>query len=310
MDNLSIFSLQEDFSIYFQPELLNVVEESSLDDREEEDETSRKVYDEADVDLRESYNVRFNQELNGFYTDDEGNIRDENSIKYDDLQPDAFENAEKTMLLADNIIIDPLEHSNVNYTDADINTYLEQMGIHDATAKYKDSVLTMDYGGGGSIGGQATYQRIVFEADADGESVYELTMRKLGEAGIEFSTVYDSGLGTMLFDSINGKGEDVEKDDAGYLHHSISSGDGGNFNEFYVDGAIGSDAVDKQLLDKGAVIEWRYAEETDGSCGGCPDFDTVRTLVEYGSALQGAPTMNSPPGFQVTPFQQDSFMYM
>jgi hypothetical protein len=150
----------------------------------------------------------------------------------------------------------------------------------DGYVEMRADVMRIEYVEPGSINGQETYQRIVFEADYDGQTVSELTMRKLSGAGIEFSVVYDAGIGTMLFNSINRRGEEVRRDESGYLHHIQSSGEDGSFNEFYLNGAIGDNAADRQTLKKGDIVEWRYAKETDGSCGGTPDFQTVKNMLQ------------------------------
>ena len=34
------------------------------------------------------------------------------------------------------------------------------------------------------------------------------------------------------------------------------------------------------------MIEWRYAEETDGSCGGVPDFNQIKTMIQYSAGAK------------------------
>jgi len=128
----------------------------------------------------------------------------------------------------------------------------------------KTDVMHIEYTEPGSINGQETYQRIVFQADYDGQTVYDLTMRKLGGAGIQASAKHDPEFDSIIFTSINGRRENQD----------------GSFNEFYMNGAIGDNAADRQALKKGDIVEWRYAKETDGSCGGTPDFQTVRNMLE------------------------------
>ncbi|UCD02645.1 MAG: DUF4430 domain-containing protein [Candidatus Aenigmatarchaeota archaeon] len=146
----------------------------------------------------------------------------------------------------------------------------DMQGYNDERLSYSGHVLSIEYETPELINGQKTYQRIVFEADIDGESVYDLSLRKLQEAGMEFSSEYDGEFGSMLLTSINKRRE----------------GEGGNFNEFYLNGDIGDYAVDKQLLKSGDVVEWRYAEETDGSCGGVPDFNQIKSMLVYNTAFR------------------------
>lgn len=147
----------------------------------------------------------------------------------------------------------------------------------------RTEILTMEYDAPELINGQKTYQRIVFEADMDGESVYDLTVRKLGGSGMDIDAEYDSAFDSMLVTSINGKSE----------------GDGGNFNEFYLNGEIGENAVDMEKVKKGDIIEWRYAEETDGTCGGVPDFSQIKSQLQYTvSASAYGPAAGIQPLFQ------------
>ncbi len=143
----------------------------------------------------------------------------------------------------------------------------------DAMAR-RSGLLSIEYDRPELINGQRTYQRIVFEAESDGETVYEATMRKFVQAGMESSAARDSDFGTMIFTSLNNKRE----------------GTGGNFNEFYLNGEIGENAVDKQQLKKGDIVEWRYAEESDGTCGGVPDFQRIKSALQQYTISAGAVT--------------------
>jgi len=158
------------------------------------------------------------------------------------------------------------------YRDTIIQAYSDGMmkGLEVETSQ--PGLLNIEYETPELINGQRTYQRMVLEADAEGETVYDMTMRKLVEVGIEVSASYDFDFDTMIFTSINQKKE----------------GTAGNFNEFYLNGEIGESAVDKQKLKKGDVIEWRYAEESDGSCGGVPDFHRVKNLLQQYNGMGNA----------------------
>lgn len=150
-------------------------------------------------------------------------------------------------------------------TSLSIEKYTESVLGTEVKATYDSGVLNIEYKGVELINGQKTYQRIVLRAEGDGESVYDLTMRKFSDAGIETWAEYDGEFEGVMFTSINGRAEGTE----------------GNFNEFYVNGDIGGNSADKAKLKKGDVVEWRYAEETDGSCGGSPDFDSIKSALEY-----------------------------
>jgi hypothetical protein len=160
----------------------------------------------------------------------------------------------------------------------------EGMAKGNELVQYSADVLNIEYEAPELINGQRTYQRIVFEAEADGETVYEATMRKFMHAGMEASAEYDSDFGTMIFTSLNNRGEGVD----------------GNFNEFYLNGAIGDRSIDQQNLQKGDLVEWRYAEESDGSCGGVPDFHRIKNLLQqYNSIGSG---FGPPDSMIISPF--------
>jgi hypothetical protein len=159
----------------------------------------------------------------------------------------------------------PAAAGNVTYSSSlSIEKYTESVLGSEVKATYDSGVLNIEYKNVELINGQKTYQRIVLKAESDGESVYDLTVRKLGRAGIETETEYDSEFEGMIFTSINGRAE----------------GAGGNFNEFYVNGEIGGNSADKQKLKKDDYIEWRNAEEVSG-CGGSPDFESIKSALEY-----------------------------
>jgi len=158
-----------------------------------------------------------------------------------------------------------IEISKVEYRDKAILDYSGgAAAMAGRLAEAPATVLKLEYESPAVINGQKTYQRIVFEADRPGETVYELTMRKMSDAGMDVQAEYDGAFDSMLISSINERKE----------------GDGGNFNEFYKNGEIGANAVDIEKLQKGDIIEWRYAEESDGTCGGCPDFAMIKMMLQ------------------------------
>jgi hypothetical protein len=53
-----------------------------------------------------------------------------------------------------------------------------------------------------------------------------------------------------------------------------------------MNGQISENPVDKEMMKAGDVIEWRYAEETDGSCGGVPDYHKVKNLLQQYKGMQ------------------------
>ncbi len=275
MDNLAIFpdiEAMEDFIVLEDIVLMRSEddEEDPLEDEEEETD-ARKGYSEGETEKGQSaYNREFALPTSGVYFDeDKMSMEIEYDLLYEDLEPDIMRAGSD---------INPVDYAEqpkathellpAGYESA-VMTMEFGWNEYPATA-YANDVLDVEYDAPVLINGQKTYQRIVFEADADGESVYELTRRKLGDAGLEASSEYDGEFGSMIFTSINMKPEGAE----------------GNFNEFYLNGEIGEDAVDRQKLSKGDVIEWRYAEETDGSCGGCPDFNSIKALLEYSAVAK------------------------
>ncbi|MBN1896555.1 MAG: DUF4430 domain-containing protein [Candidatus Aenigmarchaeota archaeon] len=237
------------------------------DDYEEpKGKSARSRYDEDEEKDKESYRARFHQDLSGVHFDEnDKTMKIEYDLLYEEMDP----------LVEKSEYIHELENlEKINVTD-DImllrNEFEENTTVTEPyPAEMLDDVMSIEYEAPTFINGQKTYQRIVFEADVDGESVYELTQRKFGKAGIDASSEYDSEFKSVLFTSIDGHSE----------------GDGGNFNEFYLNGEIGENAVDLQSVKKGDIIEWRYAEETDGSCGGVPDFYSIQNALQYSLTAQ------------------------
>ena len=155
------------------------------------------------------------------------------------------------------------EKGNIDFEKYYLMDALDTQEIGTSYTISEDGILSLDYNTPVFINGQRTYQRIVFEADKDGESVYDMTKRRFRQSGIEASSKYDKDFDSILFTSIN----------------DMAEGSGGNFNEFYLNGVIGENAVDKQTLAKGDVVEWRFAEENDDSCGDAPDYDEMNELL-------------------------------
>jgi hypothetical protein len=265
MDNLSTFGLTEELESLFD---IGTDAPGSAHDRSKYDESAD--YTEEDEEAEESeYNTEFEMAIPVLY---KGHEKAKHEQEYNEL------GLEDGIRAKDEDIIKDADAFKVNLTPAEDTETVEyrstlSQAYHAGLAlSYEgvqpETLLNIEYETPELINGQKTYQRIVFEADADRESVYELSVRRMKDAGIEFSSEYDGEFGSMLFTSINKRAE----------------GEGGNFNEFYLNGEIGGNAADAQKVKKGDVIEWRYAEETDGSCGGVPDFSQVKAMLGYSTA--------------------------
>ena len=245
-----------------------VLPDASDDDEEPADaEKNSSGYDEDDDGEEGEYKRSFGLELLGLYVNDEGQL----TLEYEDNAQETvarlFNEGERLPRENDDLPlnINPSHADDMGMVEYRKNTVLNysegtQLPQRDEP---QSSVLTLEYETPDVINGQRTYQRVVFEADRDGETLYQLTARKLGEAGMEVSAEYDSDFESTLLTSINGKREGAE----------------GNFNEFYRNGEIGENAVDKEVVKKGDIIEWRYAEESDGTCGGVPDFMKIKEML-------------------------------
>jgi len=236
------------------------------DESDDEDTANARTYDEEDDEDEESYEVTLREDISGVYIDEDG-VSAEYRVRYDE--------PEHAEIMQDKQDDKPREYSNAEHEEhsvplTDYHNGIMTMEDTDYHVMVRSDVMNIEYEAPEMINGQATYQRIVFEADADGESIYELTKRKLAEAGIEHSDAYDPRFSSRLFTSINNKAEGAE----------------GNFNEFYLNGEIGENAADRQTVKKGDVVEWRYAEETDGSCGGVPDFSKIKELYQYSMGVR------------------------
>ncbi len=246
--------------------------DEEVEDEEEEAKPSSKTYEEKMPTYLEKYNKKFNLSLTGVYMDeDEGRMKIEYDVFYEGISP-----VEHERIIPEINIKDPQYQTEFNLLlTTDPEKYTKSISVDEGRrnpASYRQEVLSIEYEKPELINGQKTYQRIVLKADREGESVYDLTMRKLGDAGIEVSAEYDDNFDSMLFTSINGRSEGAD----------------GNFNEFYVDGEIGKNAADGEMLKKDKIVEIRYAEETDGSCGGVPDYDQIKSLLEHGPGMKTA----------------------
>ena len=248
-------------------------------DADYEDDSEDGEADEA----RHEYNIRFSQSIPEIYMghaekmkEHEYNVRTEamDVIRVDDRSVETVEDRGKDgSLRLDFDLMLAEDAGRVEYRGAMGQQSPDAMAPEHESVTYKAGMLNIEYESPELINGQATYQRIVFEVDGEGETVYEMTMRKFMEAGIEASSEYDQEFDSMIFTSLNKRSE----------------GDSGNFNEFYLNGEIGDNAVDKKLLQAGDIVEWRYAEETDGSCGGVPDFKKIKNMLQQynGTDMEG-----------------------
>jgi hypothetical protein len=287
----TLYSVDEITDIERVEEEAEELEEDRVEESEDEEEEkpSSKTYEENVPTYPEKYNRKFKLPLSGVYMDDEeGCMKIEYDVFYEEIRPEEYEK-----IVPESNIKDPQYQPEFDLLlGATTEKYTESISANEHmgdSAYYRPEVLNIEYEKPELINGQKTYQRIVFKAEADGESVYEISMKKLSEAGIEISAEYDSEFSSMIFTSINGRSE----------------GDEGNFNEFYLNGEIGGNAVDKEILKAGDVVEWRYAEENDGSCGGVPDFTKIKSMMEYGMAFQAYATLLGV-GNEISPFRRET----
>lgn len=254
---------------------------------EDERDIGKKIhakgrYEEEDETEEESYTSGFGLRVSGAYFDEkETSLRIEYKLLpekdaqkaggMDSAALHEMENAPLQSLQKDEEPTQAGAAGHTVYTGGlSMEKYAESVLGSELRATYDSGVLNIEYKNVELINGQKTYQRIVLKAESDGESVYDLTMRKFSDAGIDARAEYDGEFGSMVFTSMNGRAEGVE----------------GNFNEFYLNGEIGADSADKAALKKGDIVEWRYAEETDGSCGGSPDFSSIKSALEYSAVAR------------------------
>jgi hypothetical protein len=281
MEPLTLLGLSEELGeLYIIDETPDIsTEPEEEEDDEEESEAPLRKYDEKPEEKIEKYSEKFEIPASGLYMDeDENSLEMEYDVLYEEIFPE-----DSHRIREEDYKKDPEYQTEFNFPpEDDDNIYSDIPKKPDAYLSDRDSyrsdVLSIEYEKPEMVGGQKTYQRLIFRADSDGESVYELAMRKFQEAGMEISAEYDEEFESMLFTSVNGRHE----------------GEEGNFNEFYLNGDIGMNAVDKELLKAGDVVELRYAEETDGSCGGVPDYGQIKSSLEYNAF--GERIIN-PPGF-------------
>jgi len=247
-----------------QPVLLDDDEDDEEGDDDEDGESG------GDEEARE-YQERLLPEFVGLYVNEDGEL----VLEYEDNAVQQVENmfgadGDAPVFDLDDLIAD--DAITAEYRPKGEIAYSE--GSAAAKVGAGGGLLTLEYETPELLNRQKTYQRIVIEADMDGESVYELTVRKLGESGIGVEAKYDDDFGAIIITSVNGRKE----------------GEDGNFNEFYHNGEIGADAAGAKKVSKGDIVEWRYAEETDGSCGGVPDFHAIKSmLMQYGRAGEYSP---------------------
>ncbi len=257
MEHIHFFELSEELSRLY---IIDDIPDIQTGIQEDEEEESNRGYLEDD-DEKGDYNSRFSITLPVTYMGHEKKTRDEADSTC--IEEPAEEHEMENFRLED--------AGMVEYRETAFDAYSDTMLNENTLMDYKKDVLSIEYEKSELVGGQKTYQRLVFKADFDGESVYDLSLRKLQEAGIDVSTEYDGEFDSMIFTSVNNKYE----------------GEDGNFNEFYLNGDIGRNAVDRELLKAGDLVEWRYAEETDGSCGGVPDYGQIKSLLEYNAVVKG-----------------------
>ncbi|MBI4173684.1 MAG: DUF4430 domain-containing protein [Candidatus Aenigmarchaeota archaeon] len=121
------------------------------------------------------------------------------------------------------------------------------------------------------IGGQRIFERVIFQSD-ERQSVYQALQKAAQQAGLDLELRYDAFWGSVYVEAINGVRDGAVVADNSQL-----------FWEFYVDGQIGLDSIDKARIGKGSVVEWRLAQETSMGCGAAGQSE-YRDLVKM-SAL-------------------------
>jgi len=279
---MQCFGLSEELSQLYiiddMPDIAREIEDDDETDGEEGENEyagshkSFRTYAENAEKTMEKYQKKFEIPTSGVYMDeDEQSMKIEYDVFYEEMFPEDFDR-----ISHENYAEEPEYQTEFDFPPLDgVENYSKNPDMTEnalrENASYRKDIMSIEYEKPELVGGQKTYQRLVFKADFDGESVYELSLRKLQEAGIDVSAEYDGEFESMIFTSVNNKYE----------------GEGGNFNEFYLNGDIGGNAVDKELLKAGDVVEWRYAEETDGSCGGVPDYNQIKSLLEYSAVVKG-----------------------
>lgn len=255
MENLTAFGISEELSeLYIIDDIPDIPTE--IPD-EEEEESSDGYVDEQEE--KGDYNAKFGISLPPTYMGHEENKKEENCSRKNEEVADE--------LILDNFRLEDVEM--VEYRNAVFDAYSNIELNENTLIDYKRDILCIEYENPELINSQKTYQRLAFRAKADGD-VYDLSAMNFNEAGIEFSSEYDGEFDSLLVTSINKRTEGTE----------------GNFNEFYLNGEIGENAANMQKVKEGDIVEWRYAEETDGSCGGVPDFNQIKSLLDYSAIIR------------------------
>ncbi len=284
MEHSQVFGLSEELNqLYIIDDIPDIpiggVDNDDEDDVDEDEPASTRKYDDKTAGEIEKYSKKFEIPTSGVYMDeDENSMKMEYDVFYEEMFP------EDMGRIKEDYSEDPEYKTEFNFPQEDshdgvypdISRGTESQLMENAS--YRKGILSIEYEKPDMINGQKTYQRIAFEAKEDGD-VYGLTIMNFDEAGIEFSSEYDGEFDSRLLTSINNKTE----------------GSDGNFNEFYLNGEIGGNAADMQKVKKGDIIEWRYAEETDGSCGGVPDYEQIKSLLVYNVVVKdGLPLSFNP----------------
>lgn len=137
---------------------------------------------------------------------------------------------------------------------------------------FNESLLKVKYESPVFMENQVVYQSIFIEAKED-TTVYDLTMKVLRSNNVQVESRYDKQFDSMLFTSVD----------------NIKDGEENIWTEFYLNGRIGEDAVDKAKVKKGDIIELRSyrANDESGFCGGGQP-DQEKRFGSYGSTLNPA----------------------
>jgi hypothetical protein len=137
---------------------------------------------------------------------------------------------------------------------------------------FNEGLLKIKYESPVFMENQVVYQSIFIEAKED-TTVYELTTKVLKSNNVQVESRYDRKFDSMLFTSVD----------------NIKDGQEGIWTEFYLNGRIGEDAVDKAKVKKGDIIELRSyrANDESGFCGGGQP-DQEKRFGSYGSTLNPA----------------------
>ncbi len=134
---------------------------------------------------------------------------------------------------------------------------------------FNENLLKVKYESPVVMENQVVYQSIFIEAKED-TTVYDLTMKVLRSNNVQVESKYDKQFDSMLFTSVD----------------NIKDGEQNIWTEFYLNGRIGEDAVDKAKVKKGDIIELRSyrANDESGFCGGGQP-EQEKSFGGYGSIL-------------------------